>query len=287
MRTTGLLATAVSAAVTLAMAVAQGAGAADVQRGAGLEVCRAKALGQLERLDPPGFTVYVAMRRKSDFLTWITCDDLQLDLATAVHESVHVLTEERDAYPLIGGGALPRLPAGLELAPPSIAAHRFDRQDIFVETYLLPGKASSSEDVRYLLDELNAYTHDLSAAVALASLAPGDREASHRDGLAALMAFLHGYLEEVRTHHPETWKTLAQGAPRRTISVLWSEAERVMGRSCRLAGFGTAAPGFLGPVCSSTSKGATSKGALGVLLGRPPACPVTCLRPELAHSARR
>ena len=44
------------------------------------------------------------MRKKADFVRWITCDDIQLSLTTAVHESVHLLTHEKDGYPLIEGG---------------------------------------------------------------------------------------------------------------------------------------------------------------------------------------
>ena len=59
--------------------------------------CQTKALRDLERLSPKGYAVYAAMPNKTDFVRWITCDDVQLGLTTAVHESVHLLTHEKEA----------------------------------------------------------------------------------------------------------------------------------------------------------------------------------------------
>ncbi|MCU0347344.1 MAG: hypothetical protein MUC59_10390, partial [Saprospiraceae bacterium] len=74
-------------------------------------------------------------------------------------------------YPLIGGGHLPTIAADPGLYPPSSLAGRFDRQSPFVSTYLHQGNATSSEEFGFLLDELNAYSHDLHAAVGLQPLA--------------------------------------------------------------------------------------------------------------------
>src|SRR5262245_44158438 len=70
--------------------------------------CRVKAIQDLQRLSPRGHAIYQAMTDKKQFLTWVTCDDVHLGLATGVHESVHLLTEERNAFPLIDGGEVPR-----------------------------------------------------------------------------------------------------------------------------------------------------------------------------------
>ncbi|MFN3868760.1 MAG: hypothetical protein ACK4MF_06815 [Hyphomicrobiaceae bacterium] len=237
-------------------------------------VCKDLALRHIQRLHPPGFAVYVEMRRKSDFLTWLQCEDLQLDLATAVHESVHMLTEELDAYPLIDGRRVARIGEDARLLPPGRVASQFDARSTYVETYLMPGAASSAQHFGYLLDELNAYTHDLATAVALRSIATPGLSASHRDGLAALMSFVAAYTQEARRAHPPTWQRLNAAPVRATVGALWSQAERVMGRSCGIADFGTEAPAFLAPVCRHDANS-----ALGQLLGRPPACPVTCARP--------
>ena len=59
--------------------------------------CQPQAIRDLERLSPRGHAIYLAMRDKKQFLAFLTCDDVQLGLSTAVHESVHILTELLDA----------------------------------------------------------------------------------------------------------------------------------------------------------------------------------------------
>src|SRR6185295_6531668 len=93
-------------------------------------------------------------------------DEAQLGLPTAVHESVHYITAELDAFPLVHGGQSKRPHEVSAFYAPQLIAAKFKRND-FVTTYLQPGGASSATDFRYLLDELNAYTHDLNTAVAL------------------------------------------------------------------------------------------------------------------------
>lgn len=265
----GLASLLLAVACTLQTAAATGSGPG--------AHCRDVALRHLQRLHPPGFAVYVQMRRKGDFFVWLQCEDLQLDLATSVHESVHMLTEELDAYPLIDGRRLARVGEDPQLMAPGRVARRFDARSTYVQTYLLAGAASSAQHFGYLLDEMNAYTHDLAAAIALRPIATPGLSASHRDGLAALMSFVAAYADEARRAHPSTWRRLASEPVRSTVAGLWAEAERIMGRSCGIADFGSETPGFLAPVCR-----ADAASALGQLLGRPPACPVTCLRPGLA-----
>lgn len=243
--------------------------------------CHDQALGELRRLHPLGFNVYVSMRKKSDFLQWVTCDDVQLGLTTAVHESVHMLTHEMNAYPLINGSSLPRIEASAALYPPSQLSPRYDGTSAYVSTYLHPGGATSAEEFGYLLDELNAYSHDLHAAVGLQSLAPRGRAVFHRDGLAALMSFVAAYVDEAFRNHPSTWRLLVQPNHRKTVGGLWTQAEQVLGDSCRMKDFSDEAPRFLVNVCS-----ATFHGGLGQLLGRPPVCPVRCARAGLARVSR-
>ncbi|MCB1519275.1 MAG: hypothetical protein KDJ37_01735 [Hyphomicrobiaceae bacterium] len=246
---------------------------------AGGEACKSRALADLKRLHPAGHRIYAGLANKSDFTHWITCDDVQLGLATAVHEGVHVLTEEIDAYPLIGGGRLRRVPASEALFPPRVLAPRFDAASTYVETYLRPGAATSAEEFGFLLDEFNAYAHDLHAAIALRRLATPGQSASHRDGLAALMAFVAAYIGEAERAHPATWRRLLSSDVRPTVARLWSQAEQVMGASCSIPDFGDETPAFLAPVCR-----ATAQSALGTLLGRPPLCPVRCARPSVARA---
>lgn len=243
--------------------------------------CQQEAVNKLQRLHPPGFNVYINMRKKGDFLFWLECQDLQLDLATAVHESIHILTSEYDAYPLLNGQRLPRIADDPVYYPPSALQRYFDTSSTYVETYIVPGTATSSEQFGFLLDEFNAYTHDLNAAIALQPLARPGQYASHRDGLAALMSFVFSYVEEARRAYPQTWQQLQTRQLRSTVKTLWEQAEQVMANSCLVPNFGEETPKFLSNVCRSTAQG-----AMGHLLGRPPLCPVSCARPQIAQSVQ-
>src|SRR5215217_952867 len=169
--------------------------------------CRPVAIERLRASAPEGFAIYQKIKDKAFFLNWIRCDDEQLDLPTAVHESVHYITAQNDAFPLLDGRELKRPHEVSAFFAPSLIAEKFKDND-FVTTYLRPGAASSSGDFLYLLDELNAYTHDLNTAVALTrsrgSVEEGD-EVDHRDGLAALMAFIALYVERAAESEPATW----------------------------------------------------------------------------------
>ena len=112
---------------------------------AGRTDCRPQAIRDLERLSPQGHAVYLAMRDKKQFLMFLTCEDVQLGLSTAVHESVLILTEELDAYPLIGGGSVARQHAISRFYPPREIAGKFKGDDSYVQTYLRRGAASSAD----------------------------------------------------------------------------------------------------------------------------------------------
>ena len=140
--------------------------------------CRPGAIERLRASAPEGFAIYQAIKDKKFFLGWISCDEAQLGLPTAVHESVHYITAELDAFPLVHGGQLKRPHEVSAFFAPQLIAGKFKAND-FVTTYLRPGSASSSTDFLYLLDELNAYTHDLNTAVNL-SRSRGPVEAGMR-----------------------------------------------------------------------------------------------------------
>src|SRR4051812_33749410 len=171
--------------------------------------CRPAAIERLRAAAPEGFAIYQAIKDKKFFLGWISCDEAQFGLPTAVHESLHYITAETDAFPLVHGGQLKRPHQVSGFFAPSLIAGKFAAND-FVTTYLRPGSASSSSDFLYLLDELNAYTHDLNTAVNLArAVEPGD-QVDHRDGLAALMAFVALYVERAEQSEPATWSGLRE-----------------------------------------------------------------------------
>jgi hypothetical protein len=238
--------------------------------------CRPGAIERLRASAPEGFAVYQAIKDKKFFLGWISCDEVLLGLPTAVHESVHYITAETDAFPLVHGGQLKRPHEVSAFFAPSLIAAKFKAND-FVTTYLRPGSASSSTDFLYLLDELNAYTHDLNTAINLSrSRGPveqGQDQVDHRDGLAALMAFVALYAERAEVSEPATWRGLLEPRVAKTVAELWGRAEQVMASSCGIANFGTEDKSLIRQFCQRGPQATLQK-----ILGRAPVCPTACLK---------
>ncbi|MGF1650565.1 MAG: hypothetical protein ACFCUN_08940 [Hyphomicrobiaceae bacterium] len=234
--------------------------------------CTSAAIGELRRLSPSGYEIYARYNNPQKFRSWMRCDDVVGGLATAVHESVHMLTSRIDAYPLIGGGQIVRVPESPDFYPPRLIAPLFDRGNMYVQTYLMPGAASSADYFRYLLDEFNAYTHDLNTAVALNPLERTHIYSLHRDGLAALMAFTAAYVDEALKRRPRTWTALNEPRARATVVTLWNEAERVMAASCRFPRMAQTAGRHLSTFCA-----APDDHGMAILTGRPFACDAACL----------
>src|SRR3954452_17820308 len=236
--------------------------------------CRPGAIERLRASAPEGFAVYQAIKDKNFFLGWMSCDEKQLGLPTAVDESVHYITAELDAFPLVHGGQLKRPHEVSAFFAPQLIASKFKAND-FVTTYLQPGGASSATDFLYLLDELNAYTHDLNTAVNLShwrGVEQGD-EVDHRDGLAALMAFVALYAERAEQSEPATWRGLLAPRVAKAVSELWGHAEQVMASSCGIPNFGTEDKSLIRQFCQRGPQASLQK-----ILGRPPVCPTACLK---------
>ncbi|HRK19447.1 MAG TPA: hypothetical protein PK970_10865 [Hyphomicrobiaceae bacterium] len=244
--------------------------------------CHPSALEMLRRNAPEAFAVHQKIADKAFFMRWITCDDVQLGLTTAVHESVHALTSQLNAYPLIDGRTVPRVADSRAFFPPRRVAGAFRDDSTYVQNYLQEGGATSAVEFGFLLDELNAYSHDLNTAVRLRSMSTPDRHVYHRDGLAALMSFVAAYVERARLEGTETWRTLQVPVIRKTVTTLWAQSESVMGASCRTPNYGDETPSYLASICS-----ATIGHGLGQVLGRPPLCPVSCLSVSGARLSAR
>src|SRR4051794_2937007 len=235
--------------------------------------CRPGAIERLRASAPEGFAVYQAIKDKTFFLGWISCDEKQLGLPTAVHESVHYIAAELDAFPLVHGGQLKRPHEVSAFFAPQLIAGKFKTND-FVTTYLRPGSASSASDFLYLLDELNAYTHDLDTAVNLSRSRGVEQGADvdHRDGLAALMAFVALYAERAEQSEPATWRGLREPRVANTVSELWGRAEQVMASSCGIPDFGSEDKSVIRQFCQRGPQASLQK-----ILGRAPVCPTACL----------
>jgi hypothetical protein len=238
--------------------------------------CRPGAVERLRAAAPEGFAIYQAIKDKKFFLGWISCDEALLGLPTAVHESVHYITAELDAFPLVHGGQVKRPHEVSAFYAPQLIAGKFKAND-FVTTYLRPGSASSATDFLYLLDELNAYTHDLNTAVILSrSGGPVEADAGqvdHRDGLAALMAFVALYAERAEQSEPATWRGLLEPRVAKAVSELWGRAEKVMASSCGIPDFGAEDKTLIRQFCQARPQASLQK-----ILGRAPVCPAACLK---------
>ena len=240
---------------------------------AGYADCRPEAIAILKASSPDGYAIF-AQTKPGFFSGWIDCADAEFDLSTAVHESTHYVTGETDAFPLVGGGSVARPHDVTAFMPPWRIAAQFGH-DGFTDVYLTRGRASSATDFLYLLDELDAYTHDLSAAVDLAALRSREETVDHRDGLAALMAFTAAYAETARAQDATTWDGLRQPAAKTTIATLWGQAERVMASSCGIPNYGAEDKAYIRRVCA-----AGPSAAMAELIGHAPACPAACLAPD-------
>jgi hypothetical protein len=190
-----------------------------------------------------------------------------------------MITGDTDAYPLIGGGAVKRPPESAALFAPARIARQF-RPSIFVTTYLRPDGATAATDFRYLLDELNAYAHDLATALALNGRRDPAVQTAHRDGLAALMSFVALYVEAAESV-PTAWTGLKRTETRSAVAALWGQAERTMAASCRVPDLGSEDRDFLGKVCAPGPMSALER-----LLDRPPVCPRACLTPGPRTASR-
>src|SRR5258708_26335527 len=100
--------------------------------------CRPGAIERLRAAAPEGFAVYQAIKDKAFFLGWISCDEAELGLPTAVHESVHFITAEVDAVLLVRGGQVERPHEVSEVFAPAGVAGQV-RQSDSVTSYLQPG----------------------------------------------------------------------------------------------------------------------------------------------------
>src|SRR5205085_7646459 len=105
------------------------------------------------------------------------------------------------------------------------------------------------------------------------SVEQGGYEVDHRDGLAALMAFVALYVERAEENEPATWGGLREPRVAKTVSELWGRAEKVMASSCGIPNFGSEDKGLIRQTCQAGPQAALQK-----VIGRAPVCPIACLK---------
>jgi hypothetical protein len=211
--------------------------------------CINKSLAYIARYSPTGLGVYKKMKNKEDFEIWFDCNDTDptmmiVFMTTAIHESVHFLTDTLGAYPLIGGGQVPMFD-DQKLPPPHKVNHLFPKDDSLVEIYLTDGEetASSSDHFSFLLNEMNAYAFDLKSVIEFIPFAPNmkNHENSFREGTAAMMAFTAAYLNSLKnTSH---WSHIMKN--KSIITTLWNQSEKVYNDSCKFKFLGGSEKHFI------------------------------------------
>ena len=246
----------------------------------GKPLCTDSLLDHLRHYAPEEFKVYELMTDKGQFTSWFQCQDPALDLATAVHESVHVLTEENDVFPLINGEVLARPSEASSFLPPKLIARKarslFGKDNVFVQTYLgsTVAAVSSADDFLYLLDELNAFGHDLNTATKLSGymFQRQGSQIGYRDGLAALMAFVSIYVNNARESNTSTWQGLQGKNVKPVLRTLWLQGELVLSRSCETMRLSSHDQDYIRLICNERQRAAMAQ-----ILDGQPFCPETCL----------
>lgn len=250
----------------------------------GSERCAQDAAKILKNGSPSGHWVWQNGDRNVFNFFASDCADrnefLKQGISTAVHETVHALRGVRNAYPLIDKSYL-EVPDTEGLAAPRDIANgfrtkfRIGRDDLMFETYLNNrGKdaASSNTDFSYLLDEFNAYTHDLSVSTDLSE--KGIHKMSERPGgMTTMMAYVAHYAEFARTSRPDTWAKLTTNTSvRQTVIRLWTQAESVLARACvqQTKSDDAKDANYIRSICENPS-------AIAQVIGRPVKCPSHCL----------
>lgn len=173
--------------------------------------------------------VMKAKNQEKFFRVWLDCDAKVISIATAVHESHHMLSD--DSYLLANHLRVPRI-TDIKPRPDRLIRKYFPKDDMYAETYLKDGDkaASAHEYFEFLLDEMNAYAVDTVVSLQLQHQAKYDY--SYRDGLGALMMMTMAYVNSI------DHASLAQLTRHRaTMEALWSQAEANFSAACQVKDF--------------------------------------------------
>ncbi|MBI2894973.1 MAG: hypothetical protein HYY06_15570 [Deltaproteobacteria bacterium] len=195
---------------------------------------RASMVEVLDRRYPDGAWIVRQLRDQSFFDRWFVMGRgdwaaAMTELGTAVHESAHIvgLLQRRGFTHVLALGERERLSF-----PIPRTFHRAEilddlpaevRRLSYSSTYL-EGQ-SGAQGFEMVLDELNAYTHSLYVATAVARELPGNMRQSGRDGLLAFLVFTQTYLRVARVQHPAAHEAIKNGEIGRATVQLYDRAE--------------------------------------------------------------
>jgi len=193
--------------------------------GAAVACNKDQLISKMKSLYPAGQQVYsmmIAKNQKDFFKFWLDCDNPSSSISTAIHESIHTISIDGSYYLTVNNQKLSRVVLPEKYPAPKTVARFLPKGDIYVETYLL-GESSSKDNLEFVLEELNAYTHDSRAGRALRPL---DTEffPSYNDGTLAMMNILSEYIKRVPFSVTEKEKSVIQS--------IWKTAETEISKSC-------------------------------------------------------
>jgi hypothetical protein len=254
--------------------------------------CRAKAIEIVRNNAPATLPTFDKIMKSADaknnFYFFLDCNDLGQSLSSAIHEAVHGLSGvyfNPHCFPLRNGTSA-SCPYGVMdarlLQPKTIFRdYPFDAQDPNVKTYLLGIDLASGEpiegssggtDFNMILNELNAWTHDVAfnTELHLKGIAPAISLDNSRLGAMQLMTFAMAYLHFAKKKSPSTWKMLIDPREKKLITQLWQQAEPAIEASCKVPQKGVHKPSLNFLCDPKYQEGIES------IVGQKVSCPLSC-----------
>lgn len=212
--------------------------------------CLNDALALLQKRDANGYRIYQLSKDPDAFSFWLSCSDgkpLHSKLPAAVHETLHKVDGEleqngargRAHFYLLGGRVISvaRHTQLFERAQVAALLTDEEKRTHYFRPYLTG--VSGKQKLDSLLEEFNAYTHDLSTSVTLVDLKAATLRSSNRDGVLTFMYYLELYLKQARTNFAGAWQVLVSDRDYvEAIRALWANAEVALARACPHAQLG-------------------------------------------------
>ena len=211
--------------------------------------CAGAAINTLKQVDAQGFTVLANLPKPSEASRFLNCNRSDYDLGTLVHESSHMVTQShftgREFSMLLPDGKLHTVPYDEHFFKLTELQVDLPQRDIdhYAETYIFGG--GQQQSFPWMLDELNAYTHELITMTHLSQAGIKSVTSSYRDGPTRFMHYVELYLRRARVAHPEQWEKIAS-EPKYLdlIQNLWHHAESAISESCPHDELGIASEGI-------------------------------------------
>ena len=187
--------------------------------------------------NPDGYAILTQMSDLKVFNFFTEPDGINASiytLDTGIHESLHELdselkkTECSASYYLMNGKIVdaPQIKTFYRSEVLNLLNDE-EKKDGYVSSYL---SETGNQGLEVLLDELNAYAHGANTVIDLSENEKNKNPIN--PGLMAIMFFTEKYLALASNNHPDIYSILKNTPYRKTIDLLWSQAESVVSRAC-------------------------------------------------------